>query len=1454
MPTPRDPAVDVLPRNLRRTLDLKRSDVSSVGIIYPAAAPVYRALAERLAAAVARLTGTPPALASDTELMPTRSTPLPASWRERELILLGNLNTNRALQPLYANFVVSTDATYPGGNGYDLRTLVNPFATGANAVLAGGSSLAGVTRAVDRLLAQLAALAASPVTSAAAQLPFLLDVELEPALAAQLAAWPYTPLDDSPELQASRNRSLMFFTEPIRLIGSYTLMWSWTGDERYALIARDALRWLNERMTDGYGDWHYLGERFMRAVPHLIAGGFLSDAEIARTEHLLMLTAWGNQTEWWRQSHNHPPLGHRHHGKGTYEFLLIARFLRDQANPSPALRAHCDRWIAECRTFLDALASARIDDQDDESTLNNLATLYRYALGEERHAFFTSGNARLVAERAIALHDNNGVGAGQGGYGESQGMYLQQEATIQTACSAFYYGDGELKWILHTLPNLSVPQRYSFLHYAPVFLQKFDTGPELTPVEPPATRGLHVLPVTDHQFAISNRPPEHIEFSGHMVNATETWQLPEAIGLNRLPQARGFDKIVLRGGFTRDDAYLMIQGYQGGFRWQGHMQAANAIVRFYQHGHVFLVQNTSRHSYHDKNGLLISDGRNDTPLPPIAERVASADFPAFALTVTRLSDYHHTTWTRHLFWAKLGGSVFVVIDRVAFAADGDYSLTCTWRTPNYAELHGRRWHSDQGAHRFTLVAGDHLPSTCDEEFDQGACAPFVLRQRRAGHHRAGEEASFQNLFYVRAQSDLETLDLQRINERSALVLRDGAPHTWCAIELDPAATWLPGANATAVSACVNRTALTFAGASSLSLGALHCTLTATVPVSARFELSAHALVLQLDAPGHEVGEVQLSTPDDTRTLTLREGTRITLPLAAANCTTLSDAIGTWLHSLEPALSPVAPATSAAAPAASAPQWRYDTGTRLPERVRNVCVTAQPLPIDGAPDQLLDPVMPDGYSREIWRQWPAAPHYDFTLTLPKPRPIRALNLLGDCIDDPSLRTFNPLPDDIAVTVESPDTSARTVPVAPAPDRHYKRYRDAENRLSVRTAPIDATARALRVRIPAPAQGRPFVLHRLEVLGDRGVIPAVERWLTADLDGDGCPEIVFVNAAQELVVLRDDGRELWRQTLPTSLTHISAQPLEAHRPPALCLGLLGGDLLIFNADGSRRQHLRLAEEFRERKDCLYGWFNAIHTLAVWHRDADGRASLVLGGYGIVVFLDADGHVAGHSFCDGPWVYDLLVIPPGHPGAGDIYARCGWNHGIMFYEGVPGPGPSGHRHSFGGFVQPMFRVLRRVIPFINGRSLAYALIDLPSEPGGAVFSATELGCGVLSTMKKDWLWKLEGGMSLNACVLGHLGAQPVALTAGADGFVTAVDLATGRVVRSRHCGEPVLGLAPSPAGELLVATRHGLLRLDAAWQVRNTIACDLVRMLPLDDARVLVERADHSLELLRLNPVAS
>lgn len=1431
----------MLPRTVQRVTALGGDGEQRATIIYPAADSGYRALAQAISDAIHERCGVRPDLVSDSDVIPTRADRLPEPYRNRPLVMLGSLNTNRALLPLYANFYCATDAVYPGADGYDLRTLVNPYGTGHNVILAGGSSHAGVKRAVDRLCEVIRR------ANGAVEVPFLHEVELAPDLAGQLAAWTHTPLNDT-GLKESRARGLQFYTDLIRTLGAYTITWWWTADERYALVARDSLRALNDQIGDSYGDWHYLAERVLRALPLLTAAGYLSDADIARTDELLLNTALGTQNDWWRMRHDQPPFGHRHHGKGTYEFLLLARYLRDHANPNPEVRALCDQWISECCTYLDAVGRARIDDQDDESTLNNLANLFWYALGEERYDFFESGNARLITERVLALHDNIGTGAGQGGYGEglAGAMYFQQEATVQIASSAFYYQDGELKWILEHLPNLSVPQRYGFLHFAPVFVHKFDTGSELPAIEPSTLRGIKVLPVTGHQYAINVNPPENVEYSGHMVNALETWQRAEGIDFNRLPQERGFDKMVFRGGFQRHDPYLILQGYQGGYRWQGHMQAANCIVRFAQAGHLFLIQNTSRHSHYDKNGLFISSGFNDTPLPPITEWLAVDDFERVGLSATRLAEVHGTDWTRHVFWSKTGDGCYVVIDNVDFKADAPYSMTCTWRTLGYAAQAGRRWISDQGDHRFTLVAGADLPTTCEEETDQGAAVPYVLRQRQAGEYRAGQHTAFQNMFYVRPLNAPEALDLRRLSDdRQAVITRDEVVIAWCGASVT-AATTPAGLSVDALSAWIDRDSAALAGASWFEAPGAGLRLASDRPLGMALDLTAGTLTLCIDDPSGKPAQVALISDSGEQTFSVTDS--LTVNLDAPLCALIAQALDRWLTALESpddALSQI-PAQADDQPGLTR-LWTFDPGTRTALRVRNVRVQSSPLPIDGHAQQLIDGVLPE--LREIWRQWPDADHYEVTLTFPEPRHIERIDIIGDSEGDPTLRTFNPLPSGITVRVTDANGDSHACPVESAPPRKMKRYRDMEDALETHTAAIAQVVQQITVDVPAPPNGQPLVLHEIEIYGDERAAPAILHTVGSDVDGDGQQEIVIANAANELLVLDSNGREIWRKQMDAPITHLSCQRLDAGDSLSICAGILGGDLHIFTGDGSLRCVYPIAEAFRQRKDSFLGWFNTIHSLAVWQRDADGRAALVAGGYAILVFLNPEGEVVGHSWGDGSWLTDIAVVPQGAPHAGDLYVRCGWNHGVFYYEGRADLEPSGESVVFGGVPQPMFRMMRRVIPFVNGRTLVYEWLTPEVCPQGAILAATELGIGLLTTCQRDWHWKLEGGTALRACISGQLEGRAVVLAGGADGFIAAYDLNTGQPLKRAYLGAPVVGLAQTAEGGLLVATRAGITVLKADWQTAAHNAVPAQKMLPLDHARVLIVRDDQTLEVLSL-----
>ena len=1437
---------EMLPRTVNRSTLLGGRGRCETTILYPASDPVYAGLAETLAAVIARRCGAPPEMAADRTVMPLVSTPLPDHYRRRPLILLGNLNTNRALIPHYANYYCATDATYPGGDGYELRTLVNPYGTGANVILAGGSTPRGVQRAVERLIAHVeeAGDAAEEVL-----LPFLLEVELEPELARTLAGWSEAPLDAPlPNIVDGIRKSLGFNEGLTRAIGSYGLMYWWTGDERYGVYARECLRMLNALMTDSYGDWHYRAERILRALPLLVGGGLLDDADIARTDALLLGTALGTQDMWWRMRSGDLPLGHRHHGKGTYEFYLIARYLRDQAAPNDAARALCDRWIAECQAFLDALARACIDDQDDETMLNNMATVFWYALGAERFAFFESGNARLVAQRAIALHDNMGSGCGQGGYGEGLPgtMYLQHEATVMVATCAFYYQDGRFKWILERMPHLKSPLRLGFLSFSPTTIRNFDTGRELPPAQPEGLTGLLALPVTQHQYAINTNPPEHIEPLGHAVNAPETWLLPEGVGTNKLPREHGVDKIVIRSGFAPDDAYLLLQGYQGGYRFQGHMKAANCIVRFTQAGHIFLLQNTNRHLHYHKNGVSVSDGYNNTLMPPIAALLAADDFARVGLSATRLSDYHRADWDRYLFWSKPDAGFFVVIDSVRPQTDGPYTLTCTWRTPGYAELDGRTWRARQGQDRFTLRCSEALDATCEEEQDQGGSAPYVLRQHKGGEFKAGDWITFQNVFCVRPQAAPEALDLLRLGPRAVLVTQDGAPLAWCGIGGTDDQEWrAPGFALRAVSAWATKDEIALAGARKCSWdGPIDWGFESSAPVGVCIDLANALLTVQVDGPVEGPVSVRVTIDGNVTAGAVTREQPASVKLPARECAALSAALQEALRGLEPEEAQGIAQPPGWPMGAWRSAWTFDSGVRLPERVRDVTVEATPAPLDGFAEQLTDTVLPE--SRDTRQQWPPAPEYEISLRFPAARPVDHLRVVGDSTEDPTLRTFSPLPADISVELSNDGfrDDVRPCPVEPeAGVLRWKRYRDMEDRMETREVPIGQRARQVRVRVPAPPEGRPLVLHEIEVYGAGRVAPPVRHLLAADIDNDGRLEALIADATGELVALDSDGNVRWRQRLPGPTTHLSCLDLDGDGRQWICLGTLGGELRLLSAEGALRQSIPLALQFRQVTDAFFGWFNAVHAVAIWHREPDGRAALMVGGYGVSVFLNPEGQIIGHTWADGPWQTDIVTIPPEGDGPRDLWVRNGWNHGILLYEGKEGLAPSGASVVFGGVSQPMFRALRRVIPFVNGKTAAFAL--LPGEEQN-ILAAAEVGLGVLSTSRREWVWKIEGGAPISACIADT--ARGEAVIGGADGFIAAFALADGRPVRRLRVGAPVVGLAALPSVRVLtVATRRGILALDEAWRMRGFYPLAAQRLARLGEQSVLAVRDDGALEAL-------
>ncbi|MGD9496873.1 MAG: hypothetical protein AB7Y46_11275 [Armatimonadota bacterium] len=169
-------------------------------------------------------------LVTDDEVCPERLGPVGEPWRQTNLIIVGNLDANRAILPLYALFLCGADSVYPGGDGHELRTVSNPWGTGRNAIVVGGSSVEGMRAAAQALLGALPAGQEGTVV-----LPRLL--ETMPG-GAQVAAFASAAARAGGQGLPSSQAEISRFWEAAN---SY----HWTGDPRWAEVAGERMRFFN---------------------------------------------------------------------------------------------------------------------------------------------------------------------------------------------------------------------------------------------------------------------------------------------------------------------------------------------------------------------------------------------------------------------------------------------------------------------------------------------------------------------------------------------------------------------------------------------------------------------------------------------------------------------------------------------------------------------------------------------------------------------------------------------------------------------------------------------------------------------------------------------------------------------------------------------------------------------------------------------------------------------------------------------------------------------------------------------------------------------------------------------------------------------------------------------------------------------------------------------------------
>ncbi|MBM4085400.1 MAG: cellulose biosynthesis cyclic di-GMP-binding regulatory protein BcsB, partial [Planctomycetes bacterium] len=208
--------------------------------------------AERIARGLLAKYGAAFPLVGDSAVCKQRLGPVRQEYRGRNLIVVGSLESNLAVLPLYAQFLCGSDSFYPGGDGYELRTVSSPWGTGRNVIVVGASTQQGLEAAAQAFLAKL-----PDARDRGALLPHLLEVRPGGEMA-KLFQQTIALYERAKPLDPAQDYDVNSFTSP-------AFHYHWTGDLRWAERARDFIRHLNRRFKDAYLVSDYTFESIYRA-------------------------------------------------------------------------------------------------------------------------------------------------------------------------------------------------------------------------------------------------------------------------------------------------------------------------------------------------------------------------------------------------------------------------------------------------------------------------------------------------------------------------------------------------------------------------------------------------------------------------------------------------------------------------------------------------------------------------------------------------------------------------------------------------------------------------------------------------------------------------------------------------------------------------------------------------------------------------------------------------------------------------------------------------------------------------------------------------------------------------------------------------------------------------------------------------------------------------------------
>lgn len=568
-----------------------------------------------------------------------------------DLILLGNINNNAAIVPLYARFLSWADAEYPGKGGYAIRTIRNPYGMARNNILLAASDYSGLEKAVDAFLA-------SPQLDAAAgKCGYMFDIK------------PVLPQDAAEEINKLLRKTGEFIKKGAEdntgvVVGQFAVAYYLTGNKQFEASLKAYAENVTAKTGPVFVRGHYYWENLLRAVEIITNTDIVSAETVRKLDINLFLSLYKMRGDYGIRRNQQLP-GGRHQLPPTCAYMMFCDILRRNLTPETSLnvRNFIEANYKSTSAYFKNLSLRTYSGSDDSSsTAANMTSLMQAAFFLGDTTLFENGLAREGAKKMICITDNRGYGAGTGTYEDAyeEGMTKKPYYNGGPLCyTAFYYNDPGLKWVKENVKGMSFSSWFARTWFG---LHKYATGDYLQAEKP------------DGKYMSTFCRPRPITL--------EKYQETKAFPKNML-----FDKAVIRSGSDPADAYICFQGNGSGK--EGLWDTASdtlVLLRYVDKGVLWLANNTQLNGAAWRNSFIVSDSSTDSsggyPFARLDFLGKVNGYDAFAASVNNVRG---GVWTRRAVY--LGNGRLFVADTFQAGRAGDYSFLQTFKSPVPAEIH-----------------------------------------------------------------------------------------------------------------------------------------------------------------------------------------------------------------------------------------------------------------------------------------------------------------------------------------------------------------------------------------------------------------------------------------------------------------------------------------------------------------------------------------------------------------------------------------------------------------------------------------------------------------------------------------------------------------------------------------------------------------------------------------------